>query len=331
MSGSKKQILDNLETLRIRDLQSGEKFSAIAYSKAIASLKKLPAISSLDDVEGVPGVGKKIKEKIKEILSTGALAAAVKAKADFPIDLYQTLLQIHGVGPVKAKELITKEKITSIEDLKKHPHLLNEVQQKGLKYLQYSLERIPRDEMLVHEKRLHTILGEATIVGSFRRGANSSGDIDVLLKAPATVDKVVDKLKESGYLIDVLAEGTKKLMGYVKLEESIPRRIDILVASVKEYPYALLYFTGSDAFNVAFRKHALKMGYSLNEHGLKPVSTKELHSEKDIFDFFKLRYKEPDERIDESSILSKEKKTPHLTITNFLKSKKKNSTLKNTK
>lgn len=331
MSGSKQKILDNLETLRIRDLQSGEKFSAIAYSKAIASLKKLSTITSLKDVDGVPGVGKKIKEKIKEILSTGELGAAVKAKADFPIELYQTLLQIHGVGPVKAKELITKEKITSVEDLIKKKDLLNEVQQKGLKYLKYSLERIPRDELLKHEKLIQSLIDDATIVGSFRRGASSSGDIDVLVKAPASIPDIIKKLEDSAYLIDILAQGTKKLMGYVKLEDGAPRRIDVLVTPVKEYPYSLLYFTGSDAFNVAFRKHALKMGYSLNEHGLKPVSTKEIQCEKDIFDFFNLRYKEPNERIDESSIVLKEKKTPHLTITNFLKPKKKNSTLKNTK
>ena len=317
MSGSKQKVLDNLETLRIRDLQSGEKFSAIAYSKAIASLKKLPAITNIKDVEGVPGVGKKIKEKIKEILSTGELAAAVKAKADFPIELYQTLLQIHGVGPVKAKELITKEKITSIEDLIKKKELLNEVQQKGLKYLEYSLERIPRDEMLMHEKQLHSLLDGATIVGSFRRDSVSSGDIDVLIKAPATIKTVVLKLKEAGYLIDILAEGTKKLMGYIKLKDGVPRRIDILITPVKEYPYAILYFTGSDAFNVAFRKHALKKGYSLNEHGLTPTPSKEISSEKDIFDFFNLRYKEPSQRIDESSIIEKK----HLTMANFLRRK----------
>jgi DNA polymerase/3'-5' exonuclease PolX len=321
MSSSKQKVLDNLETLRIRDLQSGEKFSAIAYSKAIASLKKLPAISSLEDVEGVPGVGKKIKEKIKEILSTGSLAAAVKAKEDFPIELYKILLQIHGIGPFKARELITKDKITSIQDLIKRKNLLNEVQQKGLKYVLHSLERIPRDEMIMHEKMIHSYIGEATIVGSFRRGSSNSGDIDVLLKAPAILKDVAQKLIEAGYLIDILAEGTKKLMGYVKLKEGIPRRIDILVTPIQEYPYALLYFTGSEAFNIAFRKYALKKGYSLNEHGLKPVPQKEIHSEKDIFDFFNLRYKEPKQRIDGTSIESKEGSMPRLTITNFLRNK----------
>ena len=85
---AKKKILDSLETLRIRDIQSGEKFSALAYSKAIKELKKLDSISSEKDVEKIPGVGAKIKLKIKEIFETGELRAASEAKKDLSIDLY---------------------------------------------------------------------------------------------------------------------------------------------------------------------------------------------------------------------------------------------------
>ena len=77
---SKQKVLDALEVLRIRDLQSGEKFSALAYTKAIKELKKLESIKSVKDVEGVAGVGKKIKDKVKEILETGEVKAAEKAK-----------------------------------------------------------------------------------------------------------------------------------------------------------------------------------------------------------------------------------------------------------
>ena len=72
----KQKIVDSLDILRIRDLQSGEKFSALAYTKAIRELKKLDTITSIENVEGVAGVGKKIKEKIQEILTTGSLEAA---------------------------------------------------------------------------------------------------------------------------------------------------------------------------------------------------------------------------------------------------------------
>jgi DNA polymerase/3'-5' exonuclease PolX len=104
------------------------------------------------------------------------------------------------------------------------------------------------------------------------------------------------------YVTDVLAQGPKKFMGIAKLtSRSKARRIDILLTPEDELPYALLYFTGSDAFNVAMRKHALERGYSLSEHGLKrirddvPISPK-MSSERDIFTFLDYRYVVPEGR-----------------------------------
>ena len=72
----------------------------------------------------------------------------------------------------------------------------------------------------------------------------------------------------------------------------------------QEYPFAVLYFTGSKAFNTVMRGFALKQGLSLNEHGIskKVYGKKEekleldLKTEKDIFDFLGLEYKKPEER-----------------------------------
>ena len=285
---NKEKVLNALEILRIRDLQSGDpkdKFSALAYAKAIKELKTLNAIESIKDVEGIKGVGKKIKAKIEEILTTGQLEAATKAKSELKIDVYQDLLKIQGVGPVKAKELIDKHSIKSLDDLRKRyekEDLLNDVQKKGLKYYDDSLERIPRAEMIEHEKKILSIIKspiESTLVGSYRRGAETSGDIDVLIKAPESYSKkqmkevfesIVKAYQDSGYIIDVLGLGEKKCMAYVKLDsKSKVRRLDLLITPEKEYPYAILYFTGSDLFNVAFRKYALSKGYTINEHGLK--------------------------------------------------------------
>lgn len=318
---AKQKVLDSLEVLRIRDLQSGEKFSALAYTKAIRELKKLSKINSVSDVESVSGVGKKIKDKIKEILETGELKAAVKAKEEVPVELYQNLLKVYGIGPVKAKELIDKDKIKSIDELKSKPELLNEVQKKGLKYYEDFELRIPRSEMEDHEKKLLSFIKkpiEGTIVGSYRREAPTSGDIDVLIKIPETYTKkqikeyfenYIKQLTDSKYLIDILGIGEKKCLGVVKLDEdSVARRIDFLVTPEKEYPYAVLYFTGSDSFNVGFRKYALTKGYTLNEHGMKETSgdkkeVEGIKSEEEIFKFFNLKYIKPKKRKDESSIV----------------------------
>ena len=311
---NKQKILNALDVLRIRDLSTADKFSAIAYAKAIKELKKLDSIDSLSDVEGIPGVGKKIKEKIQEILTTGSLAAATKAKTELKIDVYQDLLKVHGIGPTKAKELIDKHKISSIADLRSKQELINDVQKMGLKYYEDSLERIPREEMEEHEKRIKAIIPDSMIVGSYRRGAETSGDIDVLIKSSETNNfkNIVNTLKEQKYIVDILGLGLKKCMAFVKLNsDSKARRLDLLMTPEKEYAYAQLYFTGSDTFNVAFRKYALTKGYTLNEHGLKPIGEGAevplLIKEKDIFKFLGLKYKEPNERINEDSVVEKKK------------------------
>lgn len=334
---NKDKILNALDVLRIRDLSSGDpkdKFSAIAYAKAIKELKKVKSIDTLKNVEGVPGVGKKITLKIQEILETGTLEAATKAMTELKIDVYQDLLKIFEVGPVKAKELIDKHKITSIQELRSKPELLNDLQRMGLKYYEDSLERIPREEMEEHERKILSVINtnncEATIVGSYRRGLESSGDIDVLIKATESYTKkqmkerfdlIVKTFQDQNYIIDIAGLGDKKCMAFVKLNDtSKARRLDLLITPEKEYPYAILYFTGSDLFNVAFRKYALTKGYTINEHIMKPKGEEKevppMETEQDIFKFLGLKYREPSKRIDETSIAQR------VTLKNILEKRK---------
>jgi DNA polymerase lambda len=55
-------------------------------------------------------------------------------------------------------------------------------------------------------------------------------------------------------------------MGVCQLN-SPHHRIDIKYYPIEQYPYALLYFTGSDMFNRSMRLYASKLGIQLNDHG----------------------------------------------------------------
>lgn len=320
MADKKQLIIGELETMRQGDVIRGEKFSALAYLKVIKHLQTLPAIHTIADCEGTKGMGAKIKAKIEEILETGVLAAATRTRTELKMDVYDQLLKVHGVGPVKARELVT-EGVTSIADLRTKTRLLNDVQVMGLKYYEDILERIPREEMLAHEKWLKAALPtecQGEIVGSFRRQAATSGDIDMLITLPDTDAKpaaqkkvfhlYIEKLRKSGYIKDILALGDKKCMAVVKLGEGQKaRRLDLLLTPFSEYAYAVLYFTGSDTFNVAFRRHATELGYTLNEHILKPLAAGVatvpfMPDEGAIFEFLRLKYVEPAARLGEKSV-----------------------------
>jgi DNA polymerase beta len=153
------------------------------------------------------------------------------------------------------------------------------------------------------------------IVGSYRRGAASSGDIDVLLKAEGKQSNkafttMVENIKAAYPIVEILALGPKKCMAIIKLgPTTTARRLDLLLTPAAEYAYALFYFTGSDKFNVAIRSHALELGYSLNEHTLSLTDSSmpappPMETEQDIFTFLGLKYILPTERVDEKQVIT---------------------------
>ena len=335
-------IIDSLEVLRKRDVAEKQPFKARAYAKVIAQLKEHPEpITTYEDVKNIKGIGEQISKKIKEILATGQLQSAMKAMELYPIAALDALQNIYGVGPAKAKELVDAG-IHSIAQLREavraHPKLLNDKQKVGLQYYEDLLDRIPREEMEEHNTLLRDLRPKAwkkyqmDLVGSFRRQAPTSGDIDVLIRIPKDANKdakeqladYVRILQEANYVEEVLALGEHKCMAICRLpnkkacspsqgEEERPsverraRRLDLLLTPDEEYAYALLYFTGSDKFNVAFRQHALHAGYTLNEHTLTPIQAAApvvpyMPTERSIFQFLKLRYVEPQDRVDGNQI-----------------------------
>ena len=290
-------------------------FRARAYTKTLQGLKSFTKDSELkeENLSKISGLGKGLKDKIRLIVETGTCPEYEKVLGNKgELSLKEVFQIIHGVGPGAANKLI-KAGFKSIEDLRKCEDIsahLNDVQMKGLKYYEDVQKRIPFEEIQKLEEMFKDTLeevdnrAELTIAGSYRRRKKDSGDIDILLKATKknTYEKFIDLLKEKGYLVDDLARGTKKYMGMGKSDMSeFARRIDIMYTKPQEYPFAVLYFTGSADFNVKMRNELLERGYTLNEYGVKFVDknkkfTEKFNKEKDIFDFFGYDYVEPWDR-----------------------------------
>jgi NAD-dependent DNA ligase/DNA polymerase/3'-5' exonuclease PolX len=312
-------FIEVLERLSKLMSQQGDYIRSRAYTKAADSIRNITEdITSVSQLEGKPNIGPMIKEKFTEYLETGTLRIFEREK-DKP---EYVLSEIYGVGPKKAKDLVEKG-ITTIAQLReRQDELLNDVQKAGLKYYEDILERIPRSEIDEYNTLFKTTFDKfATpesryeIVGSYRRGAHSSGDIDAIVTSDdATMfPKFIDALLEKQVIIEVLSRGKTKCLVIAKLQNhKTARRVDFMYTSQEEYPFAVLYFTGSKTFNTVMRGHALKLGFSLNEHGLhkkQPGKEKEekvdhvFKDEKDIFDYLKMEYKEPIERIDARSLV----------------------------
>ena len=152
--------------------------------KALESLMVFKEnIYNIEDVKQIKGVGNTTYLILKEYCETGKIEYIENEKKN---PLY-TLCDVYGIGTKKAKELISKN-ITSISCLKKNQDQLNNVQKIGLKYYEQINEKIPREEIDLYKKiftelfdKINDGYSSFEIVGSYRRGAKQSGDIDFII------------------------------------------------------------------------------------------------------------------------------------------------------
>ena len=323
------EFIELMEKLSNIMHKKGEPFRAKAYQKAQETIMSYPAdITSPEQLKGQSRIGPTIMDKLNEYVLTGTLRVLEREKTD-PTNI---LSDIYGVGPKKAKELVNAG-IKSIDELReRQDKLLNDVQKVGLKYYEQIQERIPRSEIEEFEEIFNVAFVKASqgtsdskfeIVGSYRRGAKTSGDIDVIItgNTGTVYNNFIDYLLTNGIILEVLSRGPSKTLVIARLpgvsengEERIARRVDFLYAPPEEFAFAILYFTGSKIFNTVMRQYGLNAGYTFNEHGIYKLENKKKGSkinkvfktEKDIFDFLGLEYKTPIERKDGRAVKVKE-------------------------
>ena len=316
-------ITDKLQVLAMSYANTKDQWRALGYKKAIASIKTYhKKLETWEECSSLPYVGERLAKKIWEIVQTGHLRRLdhVEPKQE-ALNLF---VGVWGAGPTTAEAWISQG-LKTLEDLKNHGKLTRQ-QEIGLKYYDEFLERMPREEAgmiedVVKKAALNINPGlQAFACGSYRRGKPTCGDVDVIVSHPdgksheGVMVKLLESLKSIGFLTDdlTLADNGqhRKYLGVCKLpgENTKHRRLDIIVVPYNEWACSLLYFTGSDYFNRSMRLLAKKNGMSLSEHSLnKGVIRKgtekifegtplPVFTEKDVFDYLGLEYREPHER-----------------------------------
>ena len=301
----------------------GDRHRARAYSQAKNSLQTvnfdIKTVMDLKKLRDLDGIGTTILQKCEEILNTGTLRLLEKEKNN-PL---LVLTKVYGIATKKARVLINQHNIRTIDELKQRPDLLTAAQKCGVKHYDDFLKKIPRSEIKEYEKKLYEVWNtletssEALfmILGSYRRGKNESGDIDIAITSnsndSAIYTEFMDALYDEGLVTDFLSKGPKKSLTVGRLNNKTPfRRVDFMYFPYEEYPYATLYFTGNGLFNVAMRTRIQEFGYTLNEHGIysyvnkkkgKKIKLETAFSkecpEKIVFDFFGFEYREPKDRL----------------------------------
>ncbi|KAI0505256.1 hypothetical protein F5B22DRAFT_628393 [Xylaria bambusicola] len=321
----------NAETIRLLEEMLGEhqlsndQWKVQSYQKCISTLRQQSKrIKTAKEARALTNIGSSLAEHIEEIVTTGRFQKLEEIRREPTREALKLFSNVYGVGIPTAMKWVELGYRT-VDDLRTKANLSTN-QRIGVDHYDDLLTRIPRAEVKAlgdHVKDVAATIDpsiELIIGGSHRRGAESSGDIDLIVTKTGTtstqdlvpfLDKLVDKLTKDGFLTACLAshrhDGGNKWHGCCVLPRTafpgpkreynpIWRRIDFLLVPAAEIGAALIYFTGNDLFNRSMRLLARKKNMKLNHRGLFGVGVSEGKDEKKIFEILGVQWREPHER-----------------------------------
>ena len=226
------------------------------------------------------GIGADLDAKIHEIARTGSCALLRELRDAVPRGT-SSLLHIPGLGPKKVHllgeqlgvhsptDLVAALKSGRLRELRGFGAKTEERLREALGTHRGKKERVPRAiaqaeaEPLLAYMNTSPAVREAAVAGSLRRQRESVGDIDLLVVSDRG-SSVTHHFVAYPKFREVLAQGAKRASAVLRSG----LQVDLRVVPVQSYGAALLYFTGSKAYNIELRKRAISRGLKLNEYGL---------------------------------------------------------------
>ncbi len=314
------EILNSIGTLL--ELKGENPFKTRAYfngARTVETLNEpLEQLVKEDRLGAINGIGEALQKKIAELVTTGKLAYYEDLKASVPPGLLD-MMQVPGVGPKKIKALYEQLGIDSVEKLEAACRDGRVGKLKGFgektalnicagieRRRSYASKFLLGDALLVAEPilddlRSHPDVTRCSTAGSLRRSKEVIGDIDFLVSS-RNAAAVIDYFTTLPGLLNVMAKGETKAS--VVLPGGI--QADLRVVSDSEFPFALMYFTGSKEHNIVMRQRAIERGLRLNEYGLfrskeetrDPKLLVTCHTEEEVFQELGLHFVPPELRED---------------------------------
>jgi DNA polymerase (family 10) len=312
------EILGNIAILL--ELKGENPFKSRAYSSAARTLEtmteSLEALVAEKRLGEVKGFGDALQQKITELVTTGRLKYYEDLKASIPAGLV-AMLEIPGLGPKKIKALNDELGLESVEQLeqackggkvaglkgfgeKTQNNILEGIVRRRSYASKHRIDdALSAAEPLLEDLRSHPDVIRCSAAGSLRRHREVIGDIDLLASSKDPVAVIEFFVSQPG-ILNVIAKGETKAS--VLLEGGI--QCDLRVVADREFPFALMYFTGSKEHNIVMRQRAIEQGLRLNEYGLfrsnvetrDPVLLEDCRTEEEVFEKLGLHFVPPELR-----------------------------------
>jgi DNA polymerase (family 10) len=299
----------------------GVRFKPQAYRRAAQAIETLPEdiadVAREERLDEIPGVGRGIAGKVREIVETGSLAYLASLRRELPVGV-QELTRIEGIGPKKAAVLSRELGIRSVDDLEAAakagrirdlPGFGEKTEQNILAGI--AMSRTAKKRHLLGyilpvareiEERLAGLASvrQVSLAGSIRRMKETIGDLDILATSTRP-EEVMEVFSTLPGVTRVLARGTTKTS--VVLATGV--QVDLRVVEEGQFGAALQYFTGSKEHNIALRRLAIARNWRLNEYGLVDLASNRMVAGEDeagIYRALGLAWIEPELREDRGEI-----------------------------
>jgi DNA polymerase (family 10) len=282
-----KRIADTFDQIAdLLEFQGANPFRIRAYRNGARTVRDLTdSVATIiaddsRDLTEVDGIGKDLAAKCAELVDTGSLEMMNELLSEIPGSVLD-LLRIPGLGPKKAAVLFKELGIQTLDGLeeacqsgevaklKGFGKKTEDTLLKGIAFAATANQRIYWSEADVLVGRLREHLEQTSgmeqleFAGSYRRGRETVGDLDILVVANDSTD-VMDCLQDFEEIADTLVRGETKMS--VRLESGL--QVDLRVVPAESFGAALQYFTGSKDHNVLVRGEAKRQGLKINEYGV---------------------------------------------------------------
>ncbi len=288
------QIATAFDTIAdLLEFQGANPFRLRAYRNGARTIRDLSeSVATLvkgnADLTTIPGIGNDLAAKCVVFVEHGKLPLLEELLAQVPPSVL-TLLRIPGLGPKKAAVLHRELQIETLDELKEAclAKRVRDLKGFGAKTEQAILDGIPfattagdriywaQADRLATELRDHlrgcAAIEQIELAGSYRRGKETVGDIDILVSSQDAT-AVMDHFATCGRVSEVLLRGDTKMS--VRVDGGL--QVDLRVVPRASFGAALQYFTGSKEHNVVVRGLAKQRGLRVNEYGVYDAKTEAL-------------------------------------------------------
>jgi DNA polymerase (family 10) len=281
------QIADAFDQIaEILDFQGENPFRVKAYRNSARAIRDhaVPMATLVEEDEKqlieIKGIGKDLAAKIVELVRSGELTFLKDLQAKVPASVL-LLMRIPGMGPKKAAILHKELGINTLDELKAacddgrvsklkgFGKKTEEMIVKNMSIAEQANARLlwAKADEVVQALKEHLSkcksLEQIEFAGSYRRGRETIGDLDILVVSKKP-DEVMDRLTKYGAVDEVIGRGEAKMS--VRLGTGL--QVDLLVVPAESFGAALQYFTGSKDHNVRLRTMAKDKGLKINEKGV---------------------------------------------------------------